>query len=141
MGVKYNFKGLDEAAEKFKKLTKFRKALLEGIATVLENGALKRFETERDPEGKKWKPNQRGGKTLTLKGYLRGSIVGQATSKFAEVGSPLAYSAIHQFGGVIRFKKRKGAVNMPKRAYLGIDSVDEQEIGQVIEYYLTRALV
>ncbi len=141
MGVKYNFKGLKEVAEKFDKVAKYRKALLKGIALALESGAISRFKEERDPEGKKWLPNQRGGQILTLKGYLRGSIVGQATADYAEVGTPLVYSAIHQFGGTIRFKKRNGAVQMPKRAYLGVSKEDEVEIADVIETYLSGALV
>lgn len=140
MGVKYNFKGLNEVAEKVKNVKEKRFELLKGIAMALESGVIKRFKDERDPEGKKWLPNQRGGQVLTLKGYLRGSIVGQATEDYAEVGSPLIYSAIHQFGGTIRFKKRNGTVQMPKRAYLGVSKEDEVEIADVIESYLSGAL-
>ena len=141
MGVKYDFKGLDIVAEKFKNVRDKRLELLKRIAKALEDGALRRFKLERDVEGKKWKPNQRGGQILTLNAYLRGSIVGQATEDYAEVGTPIIYSAIHKFGGKIKFKKRSGTVQMPKRSYLGVSKEDEVEISGVIETYLSGALV
>lgn len=126
-----NLKALDDSK---------REELNDNIAGVLEVSAVRRFETEQDPEGKAWKPNKRGGKILTLHGYLCGSVIGQATKDYAEVGSAMIYAAIHQYGGVIKFLKKKGSVTMPKRSYLGVSEQDKADIGLEVENFINGAL-
>lgn len=75
----------------------------------------KQFEAEGARFGKKWVPSRRAlaekGQTLQDKGKLRMSVVGGGQGEGAvyrlsqaslEIGSNLAYAAIHQFGGTIR---------------------------------------
>ncbi|MBS4773428.1 MAG: phage virion morphogenesis protein [Proteobacteria bacterium] len=141
VSVSAKFKELDKYIENFKSLNdEAKENLNDHIAGVLESSTVRRFETEKDPEGKSWKPNLRGGKILTLHGYLCGSIIGQATKDYAEVGSVLEYSRIHQEGGVIQFVKKKGSVTMPARPYLGVSKQDKAAIGRVIESFINGAL-
>lgn len=76
----------------------------------------KQFEVEGARFGKKWLPSRRAllqnGQTLHNIGTLRESIVGadrgaqgsvfRLSEASLEIGSNLAYAAIHQFGGTIR---------------------------------------
>ena len=148
------WEGLNKHIEHLKTLddTK-REELNDNIAGILEASAVRRFETEQDPEGKSWKPNSRGGKILTLHGYLCGSVIGQATKDYAEVGSALIYATIHQYGGTIKAKVQnflkfkiggrwasKKSVNMPARAYLGMSKQDETDIGTEVENFINGAL-
>lgn len=152
--VSAKFKELDKHIENLKSLSdEAKEKLNDNIAGVLENSAVRRFETEKDPEGKNWKPNQRGGKILTLHGYLCGSIIGQATKDYAEVGSALIYAAIHQYGGTIKAKVQnflkfnvggrwasKKSVTIPARSYLGLSKQDEVNIGNTVENFINGAL-
>lgn len=130
-----------------------REELNDNIAGILEASTVRRFETEQDPEGKSWEPNSRGGKILTLHGYLCGSIIGQATKSYAEVGSAMVYAAIHQYGGTIKAKLQnflkfkiggrwtsKKSVNIPARPYLGMSKQDETDIGVEIENFINGVL-
>lgn len=154
MGVRARFEGLKEHIDNLKNLNdEAKEELNDNIAGVLESGAVQRFEEERDPDGKSWKPNLRGGRILTLHGYLCGSIIGQATKDYAEVGSTLVYAAIHQYGGLIKGKVQnflkfniggrwasKKAVSIPARPYLGISKQDEAAIGLEVEKFINGAL-
>ena len=69
MGVRAKFEELDKHIENIKGLDdKAREELNDNIAGILESSTVQRFEEERDPDGKKWKPNLRGGRILTLHG-------------------------------------------------------------------------
>lgn len=80
--------------------------LMERIGLVGEDAVSSNFEGEHDPSGVAWKPSFRaeveGGKTLTDRGILAGSIESHATADQAEIGSNLIYARIHQEGGIIR---------------------------------------
>ncbi len=154
MGVRAKFEELDKHIENIKGLDdKAREELNDNIAGILEASVVRRFETEKDPEGKAWKPNKRGGKILTLHGYLCGSIIGQATKDYAEVGSAMIYAAIHQYGGTIKAKVQnflkfkigerwasKKAVTIPARPYLGMSKQDETNIGVEVENFINGVL-
>ena len=154
MGVRAKFEELDKHIENLKGLDdKAREELNDNIAGVLESSTVQRFEEEHDPAGKKWKPNLRGGRILTLHGYLCGSIIGQATKDYAEVGSAMVYAAIHQYGGTIKAKVKnflkfnmggrwasKKAVTITARPYLGLSKRDEDDICRGVENFLNGAL-
>ena len=115
-----------------------QKEMMKAIATAGESGTRERFDTQTGPDGKPWKPSIRAqisdGKTLTLKGHLRDSIVSDSGDDYAQWCTNKIYAAIHQFGGVIRAKTARGLffklangsgrrvkqVTMPARPYLGI---------------------
>lgn len=52
------------------------------------------------------------------RGHLRRSIAHKVYTDFAEVGSDVVYARIQEFGGVIKFKTRKGTVTIPPHPYL-----------------------
>ena len=96
-----------------------------------------RFERGEDPDGNPWKPSIRalatGGKTLLDTGRLVSSIEHAAGPDYVDIGTNVIYAAIHQFGG----KAGRGlAVEMPVRAYLGIDEDDRAEIGDILADFL-----
>lgn len=80
--------------------------LLLVLARLGENQTRERFDNQTAPDGNKWLPSKRmeeqGGKTLTWRGILSGSITSDATIEYAEWGTNMEYGAIHQFGGVIK---------------------------------------
>ena len=143
MGVRAKFEELDKHIENIKGLDdKAREELNDNIAGILESSTVQRFEEERDPDGKKWKH-----------GYLCGSIIGQATKDYAEVGSAMVYAAIHQYGGTIKAKVKnflkfnvggrwasKKAVTITARPYLGLSKRDEADICRGVENFLNGAL-
>ncbi len=71
------------------------------------------FDQERDPLGKPWQDvtpatrrRKRHSKILTESTRLRGGIAYHVTANGVEVGTMLAYAAIHQFGGDIQIPAR-----------------------------------
>jgi len=121
--------------------------LLDHIGASLVTSTQDRFEAERGPDGKKWKPwstayakrrRARDGKAkiLTLDDYLSGSITHNASSDQVEVGSNMVYARIHQEGGQAG---RNLAATIPARPFLGIDSDDEREIEASVQDYLAGA--
>lgn len=91
-----------------------------------------RFKAEVDPEGRPWlslKPatikarTRKGQLPLTILrsnsrgksgSSLSGSVNYQATSEETRIGSPVEYAAIHQLGGAINRKARKGKIYRQK---------------------------
>lgn len=74
-----------------------------------------RFDTQRDPEGRRWqelspryrkRKHRNQGKVLTLRGYLRGTLRWQASAGELLIGTNSKYGAIHQFGGEISMGAR-----------------------------------
>ena len=109
------------------------------VGSHLVASTLRRFETERAPDGTPWLKSARaiaeGTRTLTDTGRLRGSmahVVGDG-GRMVEVGSSVVYAAIHQLGGRAGKGRR---VRIPARPYLGIDERDRDAIARIV----TRAL-
>lgn len=121
----------------------------EALAAVLENprrimdeigrhlvlATLRRFESEREPDGKPWLRSARalaeGRRTLSATGRLRRSIahVVAPDGHAVEVGSDVAYAAVHQFGGRAG---KGGGVALPARPYLGVDARDRSAIRRIV---------
>ena len=80
--------------------------IMDRIGRYLVASTLRRFESERAPDGTPWLKSARavaeGGQTLTDSGRLRRSIAHVVTDggRAVEVGSNVVYAAIHQFGGL-----------------------------------------
>ncbi|MDR2187030.1 MAG: phage virion morphogenesis protein [Azonexus sp.] len=131
--------------------------VMAGIAAIGEAATRLRFHTETGPDGVKWQPSLRaqisGGRTLTKDGHLGDSVSASHSADFAEWGVNRPYAAIHQFGGVIRPKKKAAlrfalagggfatvkSVNMPARPYLGLSDEDRQSILALITTHIEGA--
>lgn len=129
------------------------------IATHLETTTRLRFETETDPDGKRWIPSRRaieeGGQTLTLTGDLKTSIGSGYGRDFAEAGPERSfgaaiYAAVHQFGAIIRAVRGRAlsfggqvfaAVRIPARPYLGFSAENRAFIPEAIVDHLRGAFV
>lgn len=135
--------------------TEDKRGLFDAIGASLVVSTQHRFETEEDPEGNPWPASLRalikGGRTLTDTARLVQSITHEATEGSVAVGTNVIYAAIHQVGGTIRAKTAKGlrfrgpgnggwvtkqSVEMPKRAFLGLDQDDEAEIAALCADWL-----
>lgn len=140
---------------------------LDEIGQRLAASTLRRFETERDPEGRPWPPSARakaeGGQTLSDTGRLRASITHVVGRDSVSVGTNVVYAAIHQFGGqtgprVIRPRRAKALAfpgaggeivfrrsvrhpgsRVPRRAFLGLDGNDRRGVERVFGRYLAGA--
>lgn len=87
------------------------------VASTGEN-----FLAETTPDGTPWTPlkpatikaRQRRGRSglgiLRERGRLKGSISFQLEEGGVRIGSPVAYAAIHQFGGTIERLARQGSI-------------------------------
>nr|DAO32911.1 MAG TPA: virion morphogenesis protein [Caudoviricetes sp.] len=130
------------------------------IAEGLRTSTIERFQTEKSPEGKKWKQSVRarneGGKTLTKSSTLRTSIRSEASADGLAVGTNDIRAATHQFGDtriikakrkkVLRFQingrwvsKKEVKVTIPARPFLGVSEEDEEEIKKLLGKALEEA--
>lgn len=82
-------------------------ALWDAIGAAMVSSTYMRFQsTQTAPDGSPWKPSERFEKhgappTLTLHGYLKGSLTHNVLEDGVQWGSNLVYAAIHQTGGDI----------------------------------------
>lgn len=126
---------------------------MDEIGEMLVSSVIERFEREEDPDGKPWEKSARasaeGGQTLTDTAILKGSITHDTHSFHVDVGSVEKYSAIHQFGGTIRPTNGEWLlfqvqgkwcmvreVEMPQRAYLGINAQDNARAIAILARHL-----
>lgn len=96
------------------------------IGEFLQASTQDRFKSQTAPDGTPWQPlKQRYAKRkkynpdkiLTLRGYLRNGIRHQVTGDTSvEVGTNLAYAAIHQLGGTIDMPARQATVRFRTEA-------------------------
>lgn len=153
-GASINWGGFDKALDKtIGALGEKRRELMEGIGEILISSTQKRFQDEVDPEGEAWAPTRRGGKILSDTKRLERSIDSAVTLDSVMVGSNLVYARIHQKGGTIKPKNKKALrfpgsdgqdvfvkeVTIPKRAYLGINDDDLEEVAAFVGEYLEDA--
>lgn len=137
------------------------KGINKNIAVGLKNSTMERFEKEKSPTGKKWEKRKYGNskkKILSKTNTLIGSINVKADSKMATAGTNLEYAATHQFGAknrrikathckLLKFKignrwisTKEVTINIPARPFLGISEEDKEEIKDVLEHYIERAI-
>ena len=133
------------------------KELFDDIGAALVISTQQRFESETAPDGNPWKKSFRelhgGGKTLTDTARLVKSITHEASNNGVAVGTNVLYAAIHQTGGTIKAKTKRGlrfqtlngswigkqSVRIPQRAFLGLDQEDEKEILKISQNFLSKA--
>ncbi len=137
--IKLDLKDVFELSKRLEGLEKPLRPLMVQIANSLKNSTKERFETTKAPEGKTWvKGKKATGKTLTLSGLLNQSITSFADGEKAIVGTNKIYAGIHQFGGVIKQKKR--SITMPARPFLGLSEDDKDTISYLINEHLNKGL-
>lgn len=146
---------MDELLRRLNQMASFDRAgVLNAIGEGLRQSTVERFTSEQGPDGAKWAPSIRasstGGKTLTDKGMLKGSIRVQSDDSSVAVGTNDIRAATHQFGDTrtIRAKKKKYltfqidgrwvrkasvTIHIPARPFLGISDEDQEEIRAIIE--------
>ncbi len=132
------------------------------IGQDLRRSTLKRFTTQRDPEGKPWEESRSatadGRKALTDTARMKNSIKVKSNKKGVAVGTNTIYARTHQEGAKDRVisakngKKLKFKVNgkwcskdsvkvtIPARPFLGISEDDMREIKNTMNTFITNRL-
>ena len=113
--------------------------VFQDIGEAMLNVTRERFNSQTAPDGHSWAPLSPGyakrkprnkDKVLTLYGHLRGTLDYQAGPQEVRIGTPLIYGATHQLG--------RGPI--PARPFLGLSSSDEQELLDILNDHLSRAM-
>jgi len=126
--------------------------ILAEIGELLVQRTKERFAAQRAPDGTPWAPL--AARTIERKGHARAllgesgrlshEIVYQVSKDRLEVGSPLVYAAVHQFGarkGQFGTSKKGRPIpwgDIPARPFLGISREDEADIVAIIREHLQR---
>lgn len=146
--------------------------VMQQLGELLVETTKQRFETSTAPDGTPWAPNAEStylklldrytssyGKTgkVSKGGASRAAgkkpLIGEtkalsttinyrAGSDFVEIGSPMEYAAVHQFGAAARsFTGGKTPWgDIPARPFLGLSRADEATIVDVTQRHLLRAI-
>lgn len=111
-----SYKIKDGLTPMLKKLVGKPSQITNRIARDMRSEIELRFRNGETPEGIKWKSSLRGGKTLVDTGLLRQSFQIQFDNKVAKVGTNIRYARIHNYGGVIRAKKKYLTIPIAREA-------------------------
>ena len=115
--------------------------VFQDIGEAMLNRTRERFNSQTAPDGSPWAALSPGyaqrkksnkDKILTLFGNLRGLLNYRAGPREVRIGTPLIYGATHQFGNP--------NLNIPARPFLGLSQSDEQELLDILNDHLSRAL-
>jgi len=132
----YNFGEVNELFEEVLNHVADKEQLLREVGEALLFNIDKRFETETDPDGKKWRPlspftiamkQQQGRiqKILQSTGRLRGSFEYRISNEKLIIGTNVSYARKHQFGE-----------GVPQRKIVGVSKEDRLAVQQITEDYL-----
>lgn len=132
---------------------------LRSIGAAIVKNTQARFEAETGPTGVPWKKSRRaatqGGKTLQDSRRLYASLTSRVVDRRTlEVGTNVAYAAVHQFGATIRPKTKKrlvfripgggfrtaASVTIPARPFLGFTFEDREDTTDILARHLRVAL-
>ena len=111
------------------------------IGEFVLNRTRERFNSQTAPDGSPWaalspgyaqRKKRNKDKILTLRGNLRGLPNYRAGPHEVRIGTPLIYGATHQFGNP--------NLNIPARPFLGLSQSDEQELLDILNDHLSRAM-
>ncbi len=115
--------------------------VFQDIGESMLNRTRERFNSQTAPDGTPWaalspgyakRKKRNKDKILTLHGRLRGTLNYRASKNEVRIGTPLIYGATHQFGDPQRF--------IPARPFLGLSQSDEQELLDILNDHLSRAM-
>ena len=134
--------------------------LMKNIGIYVVDETKKRFDDQKDPDGQPWEPlkpetlkAKKTNKILIEQGKTHGlqaSINYTAAKQSVTIGANKDYAAIHQFGGVIKPRKKKALswvghggkrfiaknITIPARPYMGINKENETVIMDIILAYM-----
>jgi len=137
-GLLYDFsvEGIDQTVGRLTGLTELEfSELAFNLGALLESSTKRRIDAEKQaPDGEAWVPwseaydETRGEQHSLLVGEndLLESVQNYSTGSTVEVGTPLIYGAIHQFGGA------DVESNIPARPYLGMSEEDARAIETLV---------
>ena len=115
--------------------------VFQDIGEAMLNRTRERFNSQTAPDGSPWaalspgyaqRKKRNKDKILTLRGNLRGLLNYRAGPHAVRIGTPLIYGATHQFGNP--------NLNIPARPFLGLSQSDEQELLDILNDHLSRAM-
>jgi len=158
-----SFKPMREALTRIAAIGRDSQPVLAAAALPLERNVRQRFDTGTDPKGLKWADyaplnplyaqDKTGPGILNETGELQRTITSSVQGHGIVIGSPLPYSAIHQFGGIIRAKNApalffvmggkkflRQSVSIPARPYLGFSSEDREVIVSTLQRFFREAV-
>jgi phage virion morphogenesis protein len=128
--------GLDAMRGQVSQLTRLHTdRLLARLGEIIEDATLDRIRSNKSsPTGGSWPQRTSGGAhpLLEKSGALMRSITSFVRGDQAEIGSPLPYARVHQFGS-----RRLG---IPARPFLGLSEADEIAVERVAIGYLEEVL-
>ncbi len=142
--------------------------LLQEIGEEMVEATKERFRTQRDPQGRPWRPlspktrkykRKNQDKILTLDARLRNSIIYQVRGNRVIWGSSLAYAAAHQLGvdrivhvrehvrrigrgrgrSAVRVRSHRRPMRLPARPFLGVSAEDFRTIERLVRKHLQLA--
>jgi len=129
------------------------KPVFEDIAQEMQSDIDDHFRKQEGSDGK-WVPSQRAlgqgtgkgktrtGTTLRDTNFMYNSITSKknrlATQNAAIVQTDVKYAPIHNFGGSIKFKKRKGSLKMLKREFMWLSSKGKKNIVQILMEHIQK---
>jgi len=99
-----NLSKLIKFEDDLKAVPKVYRKLIKNLAEQAYTLTNKSFRGQRDPYGRPWQANQRGGQILRDKGKLSRSFYRRAGPGHVTLGFGAKYASIHQHGGVIKAK-------------------------------------
>ena len=142
--------------------------LLQEIGEEMVEATKERFRTQRDPQGRPWRPlspktrkykRKNQDKILTLDARLRNSIVYQVRGNAVAWGSSLVYAAAHQLGvdqmvhvrahvrrlgrgrrqRIVQVRSHTRHMRLPARPFLGVSDEDFRTIERLVRKHLRLA--
>lgn len=162
MSVRGDFRKLDRLVRSLGKMARpeFKKGLVKAVAEAARGEIDESFASERAPQGHPWKRSRRAeaqsGQTLSASGRLRRSFTYAVGANGFSVGTNVRYARVHQYGGLIRPKRKKAlrfklgkqfvtvkSVRLPARPFVpepGLSPRWERAFVEAIESYLDEEL-
>lgn len=120
--------------------------VMEVIGEYLLGSHQDRLDAGISPDGTPFEPlspttlsrkTKNQDKVLIENGYLY-NLVYQAAHDGLELGSPMGYAAMHQFGGTTSPKSMFPGKDIPARPYLGLSGDDEQAVLDILAEFLMQ---
>jgi phage virion morphogenesis protein len=135
------------ALQQLQRLAGDLRPALDEIGVDLVESTKRRFETTSAPDGSEWALNsvlstllyKEGDRPLTGEtGVLMDTINYSATANLLEVGSPMEYAAMQQFGGTkAEFPHLWG--DIPARPFLGLSEDDRSNLLAILQRHIDDA--
>jgi phage virion morphogenesis protein len=145
--IQFDDRDILRALQNLQQATDNLQPALTEIGERLTESTKQRFSSQTSPGGQRWPANspvtiERKGLNQPLidGGYLLEQIHYNLIGQDAlEIGSPMEYAAMQQFGGTkSEFPHLWG--DIPARPFLGISEADKNEILSILDRHLSEAL-